>query len=102
MLLIMTPGQRSPKVLMISAVCGRAPPLTLLPYDPAVPPPPPATSQDWLSVVKTRALPESSAGLSWAYPGNIAAARKIVGTVSLCIKGPHERDKCTPEPSQFG
>src|SRR5579864_25852 len=60
MLLVTTCGQRSPKVLIISAVCGRAPPALL---DPP-PPGPPAltlpTSQDWLSLMKTRGLSAGS------------------------------------------
>src|ERR1700746_2900388 len=50
----MTSGQRSPKVLMISAVCGRAPPREAPPKPSEVPPPPPLISQDLLSVIKTR------------------------------------------------
>src|SRR2546429_9906952 len=41
---------------MISAVCGRAPPCVSPPKPPLVPPPAPRISQDWLSVINTRAL----------------------------------------------
>src|SRR6185369_15503138 len=56
MLLVITSGQRSPKVFTISAVCGRAPPCPAEPNPSEVPPPPPPTSHDWLSVTNTRAL----------------------------------------------
>src|SRR6266853_538087 len=64
MLFTMTCGHRSPKVLMISAVCGRAPPEAVPPDPPPNidPPPPlcPAIDHDWLSVMKTRAFSESA------------------------------------------
>jgi hypothetical protein len=66
MLLIITLGQRSPKVLMISAVWGRAPPAIALPYDPPDPPPDPATDHDWLSVMKTLAFSESAAAFGFS------------------------------------
>src|SRR3954453_13746833 len=46
----------SPNVLMISAVCGRAPPWVSPPNAPLEPPECPEISQDLLSVTKTRAL----------------------------------------------
>src|SRR3954452_20162174 len=49
-------GQRSVKVLMISAVCGRAPPLIWPPKPDPDPPLLPDTAHDWLSVTKTRGL----------------------------------------------
>src|SRR4051812_22512385 len=49
-------GQRSVKVLMISAVCGRAPPLIWPPKPEPDPPLLPDTAHDWLSVTKTRGL----------------------------------------------
>src|SRR5580704_6482703 len=68
MLFTITPGHLSPKVLMISAVCGRAPPAIELPYEPPVPPPCPATDHDWLSVTKIRAFsgPEAAFWFSCA------------------------------------
>src|SRR3954468_23955251 len=46
----------SPKVLMISAVCGRAPPCVSPPKPLLVPPEWPEISHDLLSVTKTRAF----------------------------------------------
>src|SRR3990172_7496622 len=57
-----TDGHFSPKVLMISTVCGRAPPLTPPPKPPLDPPKPPLTDQELLSVMKTLALPPDSCG----------------------------------------
>src|SRR5450631_4228736 len=72
MLLTITSGQRSPKVLMISAVWGRAPPWVTEAPAPAPAPAYPATSQDWLSVIKTRAFSAGGATgwLSWAVADN--------------------------------
>src|SRR5208283_284884 len=56
MLLVTTCGQRSPKVLMISAVCGRAPPRVTDPPPPDAPALYPPISHDWLSVINTRGL----------------------------------------------
>src|SRR5579863_2071415 len=68
MLLATTCGHRSPKVLMISAVCGRAPPAIVPPNAPPAPPLWAAMDQDWLSVIKTRALSASELifAFSWA------------------------------------
>src|SRR2546423_14503228 len=46
----------SPKVLMISAVCGLAPPWVSPANAPLEPPEPPEISHDLLSVTKTRAF----------------------------------------------
>src|ERR1041385_1539662 len=54
MLFTVTLGHFSPKVLMISAVCGRAPPFECAPNAPPFPPADASISQDWLSVIKTR------------------------------------------------
>src|SRR5580700_10358249 len=66
MLLIITWGHLSPKVLIISAVCGRAPPAILPPYAPPLPPLAPAIDHDWLSVIKTLAFSTSEAALCFS------------------------------------
>src|SRR5579859_4096018 len=55
-LFTVTVGHFSPNVLMISAVCGRAPPRECAANIPPVPPAAPSISQDWLSVMKTLGL----------------------------------------------
>src|SRR6266566_9804927 len=68
---MMTAGQRSPKVLMISAVCGRSPPRAAPPKPSAVPPPPPPSSHNLLSVTYTRGF--SAAALQTTEANTIPA-----------------------------
>ena len=55
-LLATTCGQRWPKVLMISAVCGRAPPEELAPNEPLNTAAAPCVDHELLSVTKIRGL----------------------------------------------
>src|SRR3984957_18804472 len=77
LLVTVNSGHRWLEVLIISAVCGRAPPENELPaaqpflFPP--PPPLPRDSQDWLSVTKTRTLPSL---------GSLTVGALAVGTVS--------------------
>src|SRR5579862_2735732 len=72
MLFVTTSGHRSPKVLIISAVCGRAPPCDSAPKPPSPPPAAPPTSHDSLSVTKTRACSAGGGGT-----GGVAADCEI-------------------------
>src|SRR5438034_1359067 len=59
---------------MISAVCGRAPPLLAPPKPSCVPPTPPEISQDLLSVMKTRGF--SAAKPQMVQPSTMETANK--------------------------
>jgi hypothetical protein len=69
---------------MISAVCGRAPPLEDAPNVPFSPPALPLVSHDWLSVIKTRGLfaGATGAGVGVGVGSSVWAKTAVVSIVA--------------------